>query len=100
MNKLTSKELHLFVFYCSFYVYILVSYEEKDLKYKWRSPVESDIFIYDKEMAQFDIVSAKRYLKHKVYHSGEVNYFLSVNVRQMCEVCFLTTYFSKSDVKR
>lgn len=62
-------------------MYILVSYEEKDLKYKWRSPVESDIFIYDKEMAQFDIVSAKRYLKHKVYHSGEVNYFLSVNVR-------------------
>jgi len=45
------------------------SYEEKDLTYKWRSEVESDIFIYDKEMAQFDIVSAKRYLKHPVYHS-------------------------------
>lgn len=46
-----------------------VSYEEKDLKYKWRSPVESSIFIYDNEMAQFDIVSATRYLKHAVYHS-------------------------------
>ncbi|XP_078359562.1 gamma-aminobutyric acid receptor subunit beta-3-like [Oculina patagonica] len=45
------------------------SYEEKDLKYNWRSEVESSIFIYDNEMAQFDIVSAKRYLKHKVYHS-------------------------------
>lgn len=45
------------------------SYEEKDLKYKWRSPVESTIFIYDNEMAQFDIVSATRYLKHAVYHS-------------------------------
>ena len=33
--------------------------------------MESDIFIYDKEMAQFDIVSAKRYLKHPVYHSGK-----------------------------
>ena len=32
--------------------------------------MESDIFIYDNEMAQFDIVSAKRYLKHPVYHSG------------------------------
>ena len=49
----------------------LVSYEEKDLKYKWRSEVESDIFIYDNEMAQFDIVSAKRYLKHEVYHSSK-----------------------------
>lgn len=48
-----------------------VSYEEKDLKYKWRSPVESTIFIYDNEMAQFDIVSATRYLKHAVYHSGK-----------------------------
>lgn len=46
------------------------SYEEKDLKYKWKSEVESDIYIYDKEMAQFDIISAKRYLKHKVYHSS------------------------------
>ena len=58
----------------SIYIYfliILVSYEEKDLKYEWKSEVESDIFIYDKEMAQFDIISAKRYLKHKVYHSSK-----------------------------
>ena len=54
-----------------FILIILVSYEEKDLKYKWKSEVESDIFIYDKEMAQFDIISAKRYLKHKVYHSSK-----------------------------
>ena len=50
---------------------VSVSYEEKDLAYKWRSEVGSDIFIYDKEMAQFEIVSAKRYLKHPVYHSGK-----------------------------
>ena len=54
-----------------FILIILVSYEEKDLKYKWKSEVESEIFIYDKEMAQFDIISAKRYLKHKVYHSSK-----------------------------
>lgn len=54
-----------------FIIIILVSYEEKDLKYKWKSEVESDIYIYDKEMAQFDIISAKRYLKHKVYHSSK-----------------------------
>lgn len=58
-----------------------VSYEEKDLKYKWRSPVESSIFIYDNEMAQFDIVSATRYLKHAVYHSGKDNDFHVVNSR-------------------
>ena len=45
------------------------SYEETELKYEWYSPLESDIQIYDAEMAQFTIVSAKRYLKHKVYHS-------------------------------
>ena len=54
-----------------FIIIFLVSYEEKDLKYKWKSEVESDIYIYDKEMAQFDIISAKRYLKHKVYHSSK-----------------------------
>ena len=54
-----------------FIIIVLVSYEEKDLKYKWKSEVESDIYIYDKEMAQFDIISAKRYLKHKVYHSSK-----------------------------
>ena len=58
-------------FLFDFFLIILVSYEEKDLKYKWKSEVESDIFIYDKEMAQFDIISAKRYLKHKVYHSSK-----------------------------
>ncbi|XP_074614030.1 gamma-aminobutyric acid receptor subunit beta-like [Acropora palmata] len=45
------------------------SYEAMDLTYKWKSEVGSDIFIYDKEMAQFDIMSAKRRLKHQVYHS-------------------------------
>ncbi|CAH3147529.1 unnamed protein product, partial [Porites lobata] len=46
------------------------SFEEKDLNLTWhRSEVGSDIFIYDKEMAQFDILSAKRYQKHKLYHS-------------------------------
>lgn len=48
------------------------------MKYKWRSEVESSIFIYDNEMAQFDIVSAKRYLKHKVYHSGKEYFFSSM----------------------
>lgn len=72
---LASEEFRFHVFYCCFHVFILVSYEEKDLKYAWRSEVESSIFIYDNEMAQFDIVSAKRYLKHKVYHSGK-KYFL------------------------
>ena len=61
----------LFDFFFFIILIILVSYEEKDLKYKWKSEVESDIFIYDKEMAQFDIISAKRYLKHKVYHSSK-----------------------------
>ena len=51
---------------------ILVSYEAMDLTYKWKSEVDSDIFIYDKEMAQFDIMSAKRHLKHQVYHSGRL----------------------------
>lgn len=60
-----------FLFDFFFIIIILVSYEEKDLKYKWKSEVESDIYIYDKEMAQFDIISAKRYLKHKVYHSSK-----------------------------
>ncbi|XP_031562300.1 gamma-aminobutyric acid receptor subunit beta-3-like isoform X2 [Actinia tenebrosa] len=46
------------------------SYSEKDLKYSWRNQsVGSDIGVYDREMAQFDIISAKRYLKHEVYHS-------------------------------
>ena len=52
--------------------FLSVSYEDKDLKYKWRAKLESDIIIYDNEMAQFDIVSAKRYLKHPVYHSGKM----------------------------
>ena len=60
-----------FLFDFFFILIILVSYEEKDLKYKWKSEVESEIFIYDKEMAQFDIISAKRYLKHNVYHSSK-----------------------------
>ena len=62
-----------FDFYSIFFfiIIVLVSYEEKDLKYNWKSEVESDIYIYDKEMAQFDIISAKRYLKHKVYHSSK-----------------------------
>ncbi|KAK3707205.1 hypothetical protein QZH41_019556 [Actinostola sp. cb2023] len=47
------------------------SYEDKDLTYTWREPdtVGTDINIYDKEMAQFEIASAKRFLKHPVYHS-------------------------------
>ena len=67
-----------------FIIIILVSYEEKDLKYKWKSEVESDIYIYDKEMAQFDIISAKRYLKHKVYHSSKnlIPKHLSTNWRK------------------
>lgn len=50
---------------------ISVSYSEKDLLYRWRNQsIGSDIHVYDREMAQFDIKTAKRYLKHKVYHSG------------------------------
>lgn len=60
---------------------ILVSYEAIDLTYKWRSEVGSDIFIYDKEMAQFDIMSAKRYLKHPVYHSGRLTTFRDSGAR-------------------
>ena len=48
-----------------------VSFEEKDLKYEWRQEIGSDVFIYDDEMAQFDIVSAKRLRKNKVYHSSK-----------------------------
>ena len=54
------------------YFPVSVSFEKKDLNLTWhRSEIGSDIFIYDKEMAQFDILSAKRYQKHKLYHSGE-----------------------------
>lgn len=48
-----------------------VSFEEKDLNLTWRQPLGTDIFIYDKEMAQFDILTARRRGKHPTYHSGE-----------------------------
>ena len=62
-----------------------VSYEEKDLTYQWRSELESDIYIYDKEMAQFDIVSAKRYPKHEIYHSRKL-YAASYSTRNHAEL--------------
>lgn len=46
-----------------------VSFDETDLKYKWKNPVGSDVFIYDAEMAQFNVMSVVRNLKHPVYHS-------------------------------
>ncbi|XP_068708405.1 gamma-aminobutyric acid receptor subunit beta-like [Montipora foliosa] len=46
------------------------SFENKDLKLTWRQPIGTDIFIYDQEMAQFDILTAKRNGKHPTYHSG------------------------------
>ncbi|XP_020903217.1 gamma-aminobutyric acid receptor subunit beta-like [Exaiptasia diaphana] len=45
------------------------SFDETDLKYKWKNPVGSDVFIYDAEMAQFNVMSVVRNLKHPVYHS-------------------------------
>ena len=60
--------LFVYLFVC--FLAFLVSYESKDLMYEWKSELESDIFIYDNEMAQFDIISAKRFGKHDIYHSG------------------------------
>ena len=53
----------------AFLVAISVSYDENDLKYKWKGKVGSPIYIYDEEMAQFDVISAQRFLKHEMYHS-------------------------------
>ncbi|XP_074612126.1 gamma-aminobutyric acid receptor subunit beta-2-like [Acropora palmata] len=47
------------------------SFEEKDLNLTWRQPLGTDIFIYDKEMAQFDILTARRRGKHPTYHSEQ-----------------------------
>lgn len=45
------------------------SFESKDLNLTWKQQIGTDIYIYDKEMAQFDILSAKRRGKHQIYHS-------------------------------
>ena len=70
----------------NYLLFILVSYSEKDLEYSWRNrSVGSDIGVYDREMAQFDIISAKRYLKHEVYHSGKNDYKIKEEV--IFEIC-------------
>ncbi|XP_048578395.1 gamma-aminobutyric acid receptor subunit beta-like isoform X3 [Nematostella vectensis] len=48
------------------------SYDNNDLQFSWRKKeVGSEIWVYDRQMAQFDIVSAKRFLKHKIFHSDQ-----------------------------
>ena len=49
----------------------LVSYDKDDLQYTWKKNVGTEIYIYDKEMAQFTVFNATRKLKHRLYHSGE-----------------------------
>ena len=49
----------------------VVSFENNDLNLTWKQELGTEIYIYDKEMAQFDILSARRGGKHPVYHSGE-----------------------------
>jgi len=49
----------------------LVSFENTDLNLTWKQAIGTDIYIYDNEMAQFDILTARRAGKHSVYHSGE-----------------------------
>lgn len=49
----------------------LVSYDKDDLQYTWKKNVGTEIYIYDKEMAQFTVFNATRKLKHPLYHSGE-----------------------------
>lgn len=49
----------------------LVSYDKDDLQYTWKKTVGTEIYIYDKEMAQFTVFNATRKLKHPLYHSGE-----------------------------
>ena len=51
-------------------MFLLVSYDKDDLKYTWTKKVGSEIYIYDKEMAQFTVINATRQLKHPLYHSG------------------------------
>jgi len=45
------------------------SFENTDLNLTWKQPLGTDIYIYDNEMAQFDILTARRAGKHSVYHS-------------------------------
>ena len=53
---------------CSF----TVSYDKDDLKFTWKKNVGEEIYIYDKEMAQFTVINATRQLKHPLYHSGNM----------------------------
>lgn len=54
-------------------MFILVSFDESDLKYQWKKKLGSKVFIYDAEMAQFTVVSVTRALKHPLYHSSKYN---------------------------
>lgn len=53
-----------------FFIVFLVSYDKDDLQYTWKKEVGTEIYIYDKEMAQFTVINATRQLKHPLYHSG------------------------------
>ncbi|XP_068711339.1 gamma-aminobutyric acid receptor subunit beta-like [Montipora foliosa] len=47
------------------------SYDKDDLQYTWTKDVGQEIYIYDKEMAQFTVINATRQLKHPLYHSDK-----------------------------
>lgn len=52
-------------------LFSVVSYDKDDLQYTWKKDVGTEIYIYDKEMAQFTVFNATRKLKHSLYHSGD-----------------------------
>lgn len=51
--------------------FLSVSYDRDDLKFTWKKEVGTEVYIYDKEMAQFTVINATRKLKHPLYHSGD-----------------------------
>lgn len=55
---------------CWHLTFFPVSYDKDDLQYTWKKDVGTEIYIYDKEMAQFTVFNATRKLKHPLYHSG------------------------------
>lgn len=51
--------------------FLSVSYDRDDLKFTWKKEVGTEVYIYDKEMAQFTVINATRKLQHPLYHSGD-----------------------------
>lgn len=67
-----------------------------DLNLTWKQDIGTDIFIYDKEMAQFDILTAKRAGKHPVYHSGKYTQkIVFIGIYRFCLVGFEKLKFSE-----